>query len=412
MSKLKPRLRVGRVPWLEGHASSAVRFPKYRGTLSADVVIVGGGITGALTAYAFSEAGVRVVLLDAARIGRGSTAASTALLMQEPDTDFRELARRYGRSKARRFWEAIGSATDDLVSLLKRLKISCNLRMRDSIYYTLSADEAADLRKEAAARRSAGLEARWLSGAAVRRRTGLAAAGGILMSGNAQLNPYDACIGILRHAVERGARVFEYSRARRVEVVPDGVEVKTEAGSVRARWVLVTTGYATAEFKPLAGRFRMLNTYVIATEPLSGNVRRQLGAGDVMTWDTDRPYHYMRWTEDRRILFGGADKPHGPGRSRHDGLQQGRDRLRRALEHRYPVLAGRGLDYAWEGLFAQTPDGLPYIGTHRRYPRHLFALGYGGNGMSVAYLAAKILLRRYSGTPAVDDQLFAFRRTR
>ena len=47
---------------------------------------------------------------------------------------------------------------------------------------------------------------------------------------------------------------------------------------------------------------------------------------------------------------------------------------------------------AWEGLFATTPDGLPYIGPHRRYPRHLFALGYGGNGMTFGFLAARLLL--------------------
>ncbi len=68
------------------------------------------------------------------------------------------------------------------------------------------------------------------------------------------------------------------------------------------------------------------------------------------------------------------------------------------------------LEYAWEGLFATTPDGLPYIGPHRRYARHLFALGYGGNGMTFGFLAARLLLEWYRGNRTKDHELFAFSR--
>jgi glycine/D-amino acid oxidase-like deaminating enzyme len=78
----------------------------------------------------------------------------------------------------------------------------------------------------------------------------------------------------------------------------------------------------------------------------------------------------------------------------------------------YPALADVGVDYAWEGLFAMTPDSLPYIGTHRRYPNHLFALGYGGNGMTFSALAARMLLEQWQGVVSADHDLFAFGRGR
>jgi hypothetical protein len=56
-------------------------------------------------------------------------------------------------------------------------------------------------------------------------------------------------------------------------------------------------------------------------------------------------------------------------------------------------------------LFATTPDSLPYIGPHRRYPRHLFALGYGGNGRLGCSDAA---LDWYRGKRSGDHELFAF----
>ena len=74
------------------------------------------------------------------------------------------------------------------------------------------------------------------------------------------------------------------------------------------------------------------------------------------------------------------------------------------------MLAGVGIDYAWEGIFAITPDSLPYIGPHRRYPRHAFALGYGGNGMTFAALAARMLVEQWSGISTPDHALFAFTR--
>jgi glycine/D-amino acid oxidase-like deaminating enzyme len=67
---------------------------------------------------------------------------------------------------------------------------------------------------------------------------------------------------------------------------------------------------------------------------------------------------------------------------------------------------------AWEGLFAMTPDSFPYIGPHGRYPRHWFALGYGGNGMTFGFMAARLLLERWQGVTSRDHALFEFGRTR
>ena len=103
------RLRYGRPLWLD-HAGAKRKYPRHRGHLETDIVIVGGGITGAICAYLFADAGVRVVLLESGTVARGSTSASTALLMQEPDRDFTDLASRFGRAAAREIWKSLGKA--------------------------------------------------------------------------------------------------------------------------------------------------------------------------------------------------------------------------------------------------------------------------------------------------------------
>ena len=76
----------------------------------------------------------------------------------------------------------------------------------------------------------------------------------------------------------------------------------------------------------------------------------------------------------------------------------------------YPVISGIQPEYAWSGPSVTTADGLPYIGPHRNYPRHLFALGFGGNGLAQGFLASRILLRHYLSGPAKGDELFGFAR--
>lgn len=404
-------LRLGRSYWLDAFADEATRRPTLTGRHRADVAIVGGGVTGCAAALLFARAGARVVLADAERIGRGSTASSTALLMQEPDADFTELANRYGGALARRIWRRSAASVAAMRRMLSELDAPA-VHGLPSLYFTRDRSAAAALRGEVSLRRRAGSGARWLDPDGVRRLAGLAAAGGILTPGNAQVDPYRACLAMARGATRAGARLFERSRVRRIEGTRDGVRLTLARGSVDADWAIVATGYATPEFKPLAGRFRMMNTYVIATPRLDAARRRRLGLGDVMLWDTGRPYHYARWTPDHRLLFGGRDRPRVRRSRRPAALRRRAGELLDDLVELYPSLAGIRAEYAWEGLFAATPDGLPYIGPHRRYPRHLFALGYGGNGMTLGYFGAQALVRIASGRAHPDDELFAFGRLR
>lgn len=405
------RLRHGRPLWLDQRAPTR-QYPKHRGHTEVDVVIVGGGITGALCAYLFADAGVRVALLESKLVGRGSTIASTALLMQEPDRDFVELVERFGRAATGEIWRSLARATRDITNVIRALKIDVGLCACDSVYFTLDPEKVTALRKEFKARKAAGLPGRWLSAKALHRMTGIGAQAAIATSGNAQVNPVRTCHGFMAAAARRGARIFERSHARSVEATKTGVVVRTAGGTIAASRIVVATGYATSEFRGLVGRFRLKDTYVLATRRLRTPLNRL-----VMSWDTDRPYHYLRWTDDGRLLVGGKDTVHRTAKGSRRRIAKARVRLLAYLAQVYPELADERPDYAWEGLFAETPDGLPYIGEHSRFPKHLFALGYGGNGMTASFLAAKTLVALYQrgdkgGKARPPGNLFAFDRVR
>ena len=404
------RLRSGDPIWLVSKRSRSPKYPSLSGAHDADVVIVGGGITGAAIAHLFAEAGVQVILMEAGRVGRGSTAASSALLMQETDETVGALQGRYGRARANRIWELSHEATRNLIATLRQLRVP--VEERETIYYTTSRDASAALRQECDRRRHAGFSASWMSPAALLSATGIEGAGGIRSCGNAQCDPYQSCLALLDAASQRGARIFERSRVARITRTDNGVTVRSSRGRVSAARVIIATGYATRDFKPLAGRFRMKHTYVLATRQIGRLERRTIGIGDVLLWDTSRPYHYLRWTTDGRLLLGGGDQPLVSPARRRQAFAEGTSHLHEQFLQLLPALKDIPLARAWEGLFAMTPDGLPYIGTHRRYPRHLFALGYGGNGMTFGFLAGRLLLDIVRGIPHPDLALFAFNRFR
>jgi len=405
----RPALRKGPTIWLGG-TKPAARYPILRGHQEIEIAIVGGGLTGAMIAQAFAGHGTDVIVVEAARVGQGSTAASTALLLQEPDHDLAALSRRYDPRTARRIWRLSQDAARDFVHAIRRLKIACDLREVPSLYYTLSDERARVLQRELKKRRAARLGGEWMDEDALLRASGIHGAGAIKTGGNAQLDPLRACIGFLAAASKAGASIYERTTINRIRTMADGVRLYSAHGTIDAKQVVIATGYATKYFRPLAGRFNMRHTYVMATNRISRAQRLRLGLSGVMLWDTERPYHYVRWTYDHRLLLGGADRPVEPGARRSLQFAAAMRDLHEYFTTLYPILNDVGIDRAWEGLFAMTPDGLPYLGAHRRYPRHAFALGYGGNGMTFAALAARVLLEQWRGVRSADHELFAFGR--
>src|SRR5260370_35984623 len=97
--------RYGKSPWLDRFPASRVpSFPRQRGAIQADAVIIGGGLTGCATAYAFAAAGVKVIVVESDRIGRGPTAFLSGWISQEPGVAVAELRNATGRRRARQRW--------------------------------------------------------------------------------------------------------------------------------------------------------------------------------------------------------------------------------------------------------------------------------------------------------------------
>jgi glycine/D-amino acid oxidase-like deaminating enzyme len=404
------RTRYGISPWVDG--SPASRVPDYqrlRGAHTFDVAIVGGGLTACATAYACALAGRKVIVLEAERLGRGSSGRSTGLLLPEPGPLFRDIEQAHGLRAARTAFESWRRAALDGAALLRRLNIKCSLEPVTPLIVAARDDEKM-LRREFDARSKARIDATWLTATLLSRLTAPEAPAAIRMRDAFTLDPYRACLGLANAAASRGVVICERSPVKKVKFTRKYVDVIAEGGTIRASTAIVATGTATTEFRQLRRHFKRRESYLVLTEPMPAALRKQIGARDTTFRDTRSPYRRVRWTGDGRILVAGATQDETPERQHPAVLIQRTGQLMYELLTMFPAISGLMPEYGWELITGETADGLMYIGPHRNYPHHLFALGGGGDSVTGAFLAARILARTVQGASEKDDAVWGFTR--
>jgi len=397
------RTRYGVSPWIENvPRPRRPDFPRLRGALSADVVILGGGLIGCTVAHAAAASGLKTILIEADRVGQAGSGRSAGLLLGEPGPSFRDVTGTQGLRLARRIFESWRRASLDAAAQLRRLKIKCRLDAHASLIVASAADEAV-LRKEQQAREAAGRRGQWLTAKQIKAGTGLDAAGGLRLDDAFSIDPYAACIGLAGHAARSRGTLFERSPVKKVQVGQKSVSVFCDGGVVEAKTVVVATGIPSAEYKPLRRHFSARESYLTLTEPVPAPIRKLFGRRDATLQDLRQPRHRLVWTADDRILIAGGDQAAVPARLQEAVLVQRTGQLMYELLLMYPAIAGLRPECGWSVPYAATADGLMFIGPHRNYPRHVFALGSSGDSVTGAFLAARIVTRALHGKPEQGD---------
>jgi glycine/D-amino acid oxidase-like deaminating enzyme len=403
--------KYGRSPWIDQFPKSRVpSFPKHKGAQTTDVVVIGGGLTGCTTAYAFAVAGAKVMLLEAEQIGRGNSGHSVGWISEDPGIPFLELEKIAGLRGARRAFQSWRRAALDFAALLRRLDVKCALTTRPAMTVAVTPEQEASLKKEQKVRRDAGIDAPLLNARAIRGEVALDAAAALRVKDTAILDPYRACVGLAGAAADRGVALFERSPVKRIRFNRKIADVFTVAGSIRTPRVIVATGMPTPLFKSLARHFWFHNAFLTLTSPLPAKIRQQLGRRETVVRDLARPPHIVRWVGEDRLLVTGADTEAAPPRQRDNAVVQRTGQLMYELSTLYPDISGTQPEYGWAADYARTANGLPAIGPHRNFPHHLFAFGDASHSVTGAYLASRIMLRQHFGEMDPGDDVFAFHR--
>jgi glycine/D-amino acid oxidase-like deaminating enzyme len=397
--------------WLDTFPKSRrPAYPRWRGTAETTVVVIGGGLTGCACAYSLAAAGIPVMLLEADRIGGGATAASLGFVREDFDASFEATARAHGLRSARLLWQGVRRASLDFAAALRRLRIRCDLDALDLLRVSRpDAGAVRRLRREYQSRRDAGLPQTWISASQLRRDVAIEA-GGAIRSRGFVIDPYRACLGLAAAAAAKKAAIFERSAVVRVRDRRKSVEIVTDAGTINAGTVIVAAGARLPDLRALRRHLRALHGYAVVTDPLVAAVRREVGKRTSAIQDDAQPPHTVRWLKDDRVLVAGAAQPAVGARTQPQVLAQRTGQLMYELSMVYPPISGTMPAWSWHYQYDGTADGLPYLGPHRNFPRHFFALGQATHGAAIPWLAGRLALRAVLGRAEKTDGLFGFGR--
>lgn len=381
-------------------------YPSMQEDLIADVLIVGGGITGALMAHAAVKKGYKTILIDKREIANGSTSATTSMLQYEIDIPLYKLKSLIGDQGAIASYMGCRDAIYKLEELVKEVKSDCGFEKKESVYFAGNSKDVKWLKKEYDARLSAGFKVSWLNKEELHQAYGLVAEGGILSEDGGSVDAFCLAHDLLHYNAERGLMIFDKTELKKIKYDDNCVRVSTNRGTeIVAKKIIYCTGYETQAMLP-EKIVKLKSTYAMISEQDASHAKI---CEKTLFWNTDAPYLYIRTTADGRLLVGGEDVDFKNAIRRDLLLGKKKDRLVKTLKKYLPE-AMFIEDFCWCGTFGETKDGLPYIGAHPKFPHSYFLLGFGGNGITFSVTGADMIIKMIAGQPDLLSHYFRFQR--
>ena len=220
------KLTSGYPFWLLRHGLP-YDYPKLETDISTDVVVMGGGISGALVSYYLTNAGINHIVVDGRTIGLGSTCASTAMLQYEIDTPLSELQYKVGLYDAVRAYRLCDESIDTLAAIAAKLKFT-EFEKLNSLYYAASAKDVNFIESEYSIRKKHGFKVDLLKEDQISKNYGFNAPNAILSEQAAQTNAYSFAHALHQYAIKKGIQVFDRTQISTIEHKKDAVTLTTE----------------------------------------------------------------------------------------------------------------------------------------------------------------------------------------
>ncbi|MBE9537498.1 MAG: FAD-binding oxidoreductase [Proteobacteria bacterium] len=378
--------------WYAASADLNLAFPPLQGETTADVCIIGGGYTGLSAAIHLRERGYSVVLLEANKVGWGASGRNGGHVGMGQRADQDKLEAMLGMEHAQALWKIAVEAVDTVTDLIERFDISCELK-QGNLHVATRAGENTELQAHAEHLNKVYNyhKIRYAMPAEVAELTsGQGFHGATVDTGCKHLHPLKYAQGLALAASSLGASIHEQSRVLSY-TEGSAVRVKTAGGEVKAKYlVLACNGYLEKLEPRAAGRIMPINNFMLATEPLSEHLARQLIRDDTSMSDTLFVINYWKLSADNRLLFGGGENytKRFPADIKNF--------VRKYMLHIYPELRDTRIDYGWGGTLAVTMNRMPDFG--RLSSQVFYAHGYSGHGVPIATMAGKLLAEAISGT--------------
>lgn len=382
------------------------QYPSLSENLRVDVVIMGAGISAALTAWHLRDQGLSVAVVDRRHVGLGSTAASTAFLQYEIDTPLTELSQLVGEANAVKSYKLCREAIYSIEKLCATLRPKFDFHIVPSLQYASFGTHVKSLRAEYELRSKHGFVIDWLEKKDIESKFRFEAPAAVFSKDGGEVDAYLLTHALFQDFIGHGQKVFNNTEVQNIEHQKNGVILRMKNGLyVKAKKLIIACGYESLKYIPKKIA-NIQSTYALVSEPLP---KEYFWYKNSLIWETADPYMYFRVVSENRILIGGRDDPYHRPHIAPSIVGKKASQLVAAFCKKMSHIPLKA-DFSWAGAFATTKDGLPYIGSIKEHPDTYFALGFGGNGITFSVIAAEIIRDMILGNKNENASLFDFNR--
>ena len=364
--------------------------PPLRGEHRADVAILGAGYTGLSAALALAEAGYRVTVVEAQRIGWGASGRNGGQAIVGYGCEQDTLEQLCGPEDARLLFELSREGMAQLRARIERYAIACDWRDGYAHVPLRPRQERALRTGIVAMAQRYDYPLQWWDQARLRSELGSELyRGAVYDAASGHLHPLAYALGLARAALGAGVRIHEHSPVQRLQR-GDRPALHTAEGKVDADFVVIAGNALLQGIAPeLESRIMPIGTYVGATPVLGAERAQALIRNDMAVADANWALDYFRLSRDHRLLFG--------GRASYSSLPPPglRGLMQRRMQKVFPQLRGVGFEYLWGGYVDITRNRAPDWG--RLTPNVYFAQGFSGHGVAATGLAGQLIAEAIAG---------------
>jgi len=366
---------------------------------TAEVVVIGGGLTGVSTAYWLSALGIPILLLDRGDLASGATGRNGGHIMADPGINFARRIQQLGLAPAMGILRFVRENFRLLHEFVEVHAIDCDLYTSDLVTLAMNSQQAEYLQKVYGTISAYGLATDFWDSEMVSQKThSQAFLAGIVRPNHGQFWPAKLVKTLAELASQKGAQLAIHTAVEGIDRHSDSLTIKTTRGDIQAAAVVYATNAYTHHLLPeLQEIIVPIRGQAVATEKVP-----RLWDFD---WSANDGYEYAIQRQDGRIILGGM-RWRSP--TQEVGLEDDAtieptisQSLRTFLSNTFAALRDIKIEYEWTGIMGFTADENPLIGKLPHRPGEYIAAGFTGHGMSFAFLTGKMLAELIAGRDSV-----------
>lgn len=386
-------------------------YPYLADDISTDVLIIGGGIAGALTTYYLAKEGVKVTVVERNIIGYGATSTANAILEYQSDMDMYKLEKIIGQKQARRVFKLCLDAIDMIEDIDNEFEKPTGFKRQDSIYFTNKFMQKSNMSKEFLVRKNAGFDTSLLDSHAV-----LNISSGILTkNASAVINPYMFTQALFEYLSKmKNVKIYENTEIKEIKTMFDSVECITSNGfKITSNSLIFTTGVETLKYinNP---NIDLYKTFTIVSKPLIEKEYMKDSTINFTARDSIDPCHYIRFDNNGRIIFGGENtkltEKFMDNKYFYNVSNDKYKKLNTSMNKLFSNIENIPIEFAFNSTYASTKDGLPYVDEIPNMPNCFCNLGLGSNGIIYSAIGAGMLKNAINGLYTKDMNIFRINR--